>query len=395
MTIPAPVFVFGIARSGTNLIARMLDAHPRIAVALDPLMPLFRIWRNRVVAETAPESVVARFDFGASFHDYYFAEDGPALLDVALSASTDISVPHENLLALRDAVRDRAALEAVALAEQFVDWRGDRIIDLFNAAFAIIGAHRASRGAGDLAWVGIKELWTVEYAAALARAFTSARFILIHRDPRAVVASLTEMARRDESQAAHLVSYMRHWRKHVALAERFARTPAFAGRVLVVRYEDVVATPQTYAEELAAFLGMPFSEAMLRPGGDWYGNSSFGPNRNPIDRRNLDRWRSILSSAMISTVEFHCAPEMRILGYDLVVERNALNPAVAAEVSSSHRAPGKWRSDGGDPGDHLAWEVLRHHLLSSGAENWPEDMVRRCFLFTDMYKSLLQQDRGS
>ena len=42
----APLFVTGTARSGTNLVARMLDAHPEVSVACDPYFPLFHSLRN-------------------------------------------------------------------------------------------------------------------------------------------------------------------------------------------------------------------------------------------------------------------------------------------------------------------------------------------------------------
>ena len=75
----------------------------------------------------------------------------------------------------------------------------------------------------------------------LARAFPDARIIVIERDPRAILASLAAMAERDVTQAAHVVSYLRHWRKNVVLARRFERDPALEGRLLRLAYEELAA----------------------------------------------------------------------------------------------------------------------------------------------------------
>ena len=54
--MPRPIFVLGLARSGTNLLARILDRHPQVCVALDPLMPVFRALRNAVIPSSPPDA---------------------------------------------------------------------------------------------------------------------------------------------------------------------------------------------------------------------------------------------------------------------------------------------------------------------------------------------------
>lgn len=393
---PSPLFVFGVARSGTNLLARMLDAHPLICVALDPLMPLFKLWRNLTVAHVAPADVVRAFDPASSFQDYYFSGIGPALLDLVLAAPSDQSVSRNAMEDIRVATCDRAALESPALAQRFADWHATDIGGLVGAAFAILRAHFESLGKTDVAFVGVKEVWTFEFALPLACAIPRARFVAIHRDPRAVIGSLTTMMRADPSQAAHTVSYMRHWRKHVAVAQRLRAAPELAGRMLALRFEDLAAAPEEQGRRLANFLGLPFTELMLRPGGGtWSGNSSFGRLRAAIDGDARERWRDHLSPAMTETVEFYCGPEMRLLGYPCGDESDAPSENVVRETLAADRAPGKWRSDSGDPLADLAWETLRRQLLARGPGDWPEEMVRRCFLFWDVYAELrASQERG-
>lgn len=387
----APLFVFGIARSGTNLLARMLDAHPRISLALDPLMPLFKVWRNLTVEHAAPAYVADAFDPASPFQDYYFSAAGPVLLDLMLATSSDLQVPPREQDALRAAVHERAALESSDLAMRFSDWHGETVHDLFRAAFAILRDHAA--GKANPAFVGIKEVWTLEFALPLARAFPQARFLVIHRDPRAVIASLATMMRDDGSQAAHTISYLRHWRKHVAVARHLETAPDLKDRLMAVRFEDLVAEPGEQGKRLATFLDLDFEEVMLRPGqGIWGGNSSFGPLRAAIDANACERWRDHLGCAMIETVEYYCGPEMGLLGYPAASSETAPGRAVVRETFSADRRPGKWRSDSGDPAADLAWEMLRRTMLAGAGANWPEEVGRRCFLFDDIFAALCRQN---
>lgn len=191
-----PLFIFGVARSGTNLLTHALDAHPYCTIALDPLMPLFKAWRN-AIARQQTDRLYRPFDPSSAFQDYYFDADGAALLDAMLGA--DAGLPLSATTQLQEAVRARAALESPELAAAFSGWSGETVAELFDAALAIIADQARACGKHDLAVAGIKELWTVEFALPLARAFPDARFLIIHRDPRAVVASLVAMMRKGKS----------------------------------------------------------------------------------------------------------------------------------------------------------------------------------------------------
>src|SRR5262245_27135358 len=96
-----PIFIFGVARSGTNLIARMIDAHSRAAIVLDPLLPFFRSLRNATVQASGDKGLIARFDPSSAMHDYYQSADGPRLLDVMLDATLDLPIAADHLPALR------------------------------------------------------------------------------------------------------------------------------------------------------------------------------------------------------------------------------------------------------------------------------------------------------
>ena len=117
-----PLFIFGLARSGTNLLARMLDRHPDVTVALDPYLPLFRSLRNALVASRAAKEVRQRFSSSAPFQDYYFDPDGAALLDLMLAGEANLPLDQDELKVLRLKAGERASLESPTLGAQTVSY---------------------------------------------------------------------------------------------------------------------------------------------------------------------------------------------------------------------------------------------------------------------------------
>ena len=376
-----PLFVFGVARSGTNLLARMLDRHPSVTVALDPFLPLFRALRNAVVATQAPAAIRQRFSPASPFQDYYFDADGPALLDLMLAAEAGIPVDRNTLSALREQAAARAALESPALGTLMHQLAGDDYGQLLRSGLDIIAGLKPG-----VRWAGSKEVWTLEYLPLLERLFPDARFLAVERDPRAIVASLLAMAAKDPTQAAHAPSYLRHWRKQVALTHRFEHDPLFAGRFRKLSFERLARAPEESARLLCADLDIEFNPDMLRLSADgWKGNSSFDHGGKDIHAETVDRWRQILPPGMVQTADYLCGPEMRLTPY-----RQADKPdpgAVLACLRESGPTAGSWRSDSGDLLKDFGGESVRQ-LLCSTNESAGDDLVRKCFLFRGTFDAI-------
>lgn len=396
-----PLFVFGIARSGTNLLARMLGAHPAIEIALDPFMPLFKAIRNASIAHDAPDELRRGFDPMLPFQDGYQAPRGYELLDLVLAADLTAPIAAADLPALRAAIAARAELEAPDIAARAGDIGGGTCRDLVASALDIVAACRANEATRC---IGIKEVWVLDFLPALARAFPAARFLVIERDPRAVIASLAALAERDRSQHAHAISYMRHWRKNVVLARRFAADPALADRFRLVRYEDVAARPTEAAREMADFLAVPFDPRMLAPAprendaGAWRGNSSYDDAVQGISDAPIARWRGSLPAATTRAVEFFCAPEMMLADYPPIsADPLMASDETAAYVARADADPGSWRSDCGGAAAEMSFEGLRHDLLTGHDPVTDSDLIRRCFLFEPAYHAAraIAQERSA
>jgi len=267
----------------------------------------------------------------------------------------------------------RAAVEAPELVSYLEGLRGATYEELFSRALELLREARPARN-----WVGCKEVWTIEFFAPLARAFPDARFVVILRDPRAVLASLQALAEADATQAAHPLSYCRHWRKEIAFLQRYDDLPLH-----VVRYEQLVADPEPVARGLCDFLEVPFAPEMLAPA--WRGNSSFQERTEGIDASLAERWRTKLAPELLKLAELVCGPEMELAGYPLLGDGGP-DESVLVHLVESDGWDVSWRSDLGDPQLDFALESGRRALLD-GEPDVAE--IRRAFLFPEARAALV------
>lgn len=371
-----PLFIFGLARSGTNLLARMLDRHPAVTVALDPFLPIFRALRNAVVNMQAPVELSRQFNPASSFQDYYFDLNGSALLDLMLNTHIDLPLDGNELNILRGKTAERAALESDELGLRMSGLEGKNYGGLLKNGLDIIADMKP-----DASWVGCKEVWVIEFAPLLARLFPNAHFLVVERDPRAIVASLLAMTERDPTQAAHPPSYLRHWRKQVALTHRFERDPMLAGRFRSISFERLATGPEEEARKLCDELDIDFNLEMLNISANgWQGNSSYDHGRRGIYTDTVDCWREVLPEKVVQAADFLCAPEMALTSYRPV---STPNPNVLlAYLKEAGLNSGSWRSDSGDLLGDFGGELVRHVLLEK-PEMQDEKLVRQCFLFRE------------
>ncbi len=182
--------------------------------------------------------------------------------------------------------------------------RAATILDLLDAVVEAMAPGR---------WLhGEKSPEHLQWARLLAAARTDLKLICVVRDPRAVFASQreTRWIRSDPARSA-----MR-W----VLDQREVRhlRRALPGRVLAVRYEDVVTSPEGTKERIGAFLDVvdhaggttPSAEALYRPGETWKSLST-----GEISASRTERWRDALTPSEAAAVETVAGREMARWGY--------------------------------------------------------------------------------
>jgi hypothetical protein len=131
-------------------------------------------------------------------------------------------------------------------------------------------------------------------------------------------------------QLYHPVVTSFFWLMNVGAIEGALRR--WSGRVLLLRYEDLVQQPETSVRRLCDFVGEDFASEMLRPS---FNNSSYRMDSGEIFASSMGRWKESLPASHAYVAQLICRRVMRRFGYDPV----PLGPARLAAVGHMLSAP--------------------------------------------------------
>lgn len=158
--------------------------------------------------------------------------------------------------------------------------------------------------------------------------------ILIIRDPRSVLASFK---RYTYAPAPAYLGSVFNCFDAMLNAKKYLRDLPM-DKFHLVRYEDLVRSPQQYAEQLWNFIGLDKTAKINQRqdwldayGNAWNSNSSFEENNDEAKfdiNASIDRWRENIDDTELSIVEAVCAPLMKDFGYELACNNSANWPEV-------------------------------------------------------------------
>ena len=276
----APVFVVGVARSGTTLLSAMLSAHPRL--------------------DCGPES---------RFFARYRHLDARA---------------HSRIL--DPATWPRPAVDFIASLRN----QGHPITELFGLTLPEIGTYLAGRQpstaamlesltvlhaqrAGKARWVE-KTPRHLLMTDTLREGWPQAHIVRIVRDPRDVALSLARMPFAKDSVVGNLVRIDSDDR---ASREKIDSDP----RAMTLRYEDLVTEPERELRRVCEFIGEEYAPSMLdsretaagvAAEHEWWKDSVSGP----LNTSSVGRWHEEMSADACRFAALHLADYLRHHGYE-------------------------------------------------------------------------------
>ena len=277
-----PVLVLGAPRSGTSLMSRQIDAHPRITIPFES--HLFAQWLPRVdrygdlsVEENRRALVRDIIDFGV-VHDW---EPRP-VLDEVMPLVTEHSFG--------------------GVTRGLMDWWAAQ--------------------EGKPRW-GEKTPWHLLMHREIRAAWPDALIVLLHRDPRDVSLSWKEA----RFHGKHVQKFAESWVRHQKAAQEVLREVPEED-VIVVAYEDVVRDPEGQLTRLMNFMGEDYDPVQL----DFHRNETAYQTdarnesqlRRPISQKSVGRWKTGLSAREIRLIETVARDEMQRLGYELASDRQSV-----------------------------------------------------------------------
>ncbi|ASP23215.1 sulfotransferase family protein (plasmid) [Antarctobacter heliothermus] len=261
-----PLFVIGSGRSGNTLVRRILVASDQIYIPPETFVlgDLIELW-PRAALLTWRERV---WLFCAHFekHKHWPTFGLPNL--------------------------DEFAAEAMQL-------RPRKLRPLIEAFFFYL-----ARKSGSTAtrW-GDKTPWNTYHLPAIAQMFPRARYLWLIRDGRDVALSY-----RKAGLIADFEGAARRWCDANAACARLAR---WSPNVMQIRYEDLVATPETAFAKVFDWAGLDFAPRMLTADvgslGDVEQLSHHASVTGAISTSSIGTWRSAVSESELASVpaDFH------------------------------------------------------------------------------------------
>ncbi|MBN2114430.1 MAG: sulfotransferase [Acidimicrobiia bacterium] len=284
-------FVCGYSRSGTTLLATILDSHPAISMGyelvpagLPPLDDAAAHLRRAMAEDPADPAEVLRREPATADLGLFVIHAGWALVGPAELAGL---LEHEAAAGRADAAgARRAARLAMAVVERKREKESATLAG-FKVQTSRFGLYR--------------------------RLFPDGAFFCIVRDPRDVLAS--QQGRGFKRSAERIAT---HWRDYY---ERFRRFSLLhPRRSLVVRYEDLVADPEPQYARIFGLLRLDYGDEVRRY---WDSKASVHHTRHnnapAVGRQlftsSLGRWREDLQPADLATVERACRRAMERFGY--------------------------------------------------------------------------------
>lgn len=150
----------------------------------------------------------------------------------------------------------------------------------------------------------------------IARSMPGAKFIHVYRDPRSCAASYLDV----KVYADDIDTVARMWRRHVVTALEFGET-LNRNRFFSVRYEDWVSeAADALADALIQFLKLDASDTIKTfLENERASRTPYRAPTTPTEALGRTTFADRLTSEQIATVEEICAPEMKALGYELMV----------------------------------------------------------------------------
>lgn len=393
-----PLFGAGTARGGTGLVVQTLRANSRIELAMEPFLSIFKHYRSAVHRDLAQTLHHQQPSVSDPMPSGYFSREDLAYLDRLLGATTDYDILAGELAEILDGIRGRCGYDAVDLIPHVANVRGSNYAELIDSAIGMVQAARQREG---LAYCGTLENWCADFFPFLADRFPDARFFLVVRDPRAVVASAlnTELSLRST-----LLSYARSIRKNLDLFLQYAGDPRFAGKLCMVKFEALAENPAGITREFCEFLEVDYEPGMIDPANHVVpgstelrdGVSSFETQAVGYSPERASRWKQVLEQPVVDAIDAMLYPELVSFGYleqstNVRFDGAALSALLAVPSVNEHL--GSWSLESHAASYEYGAEMLRLALWERGAaDDGPtvEALMRECFLTERVAETLFK-----
>jgi len=314
MPIGTPIFICGHPKSGTTLLATLLDDHSQLTVFPEETFYLDML--NGSPQRTPGEGMEWLLQEGAC---RYLSMD---IVQNELRGDSDYSDFDFETFQKSFGHHFDTGPQTHA-----------RVFEALMAAYAHVTSQTGKRY-----WVE-KTPGTERYLRQLKTWYPDLRAIYIVRDPRDVYASYARKKER-ESEGQRQLSveeFVARWSRSVWEWRRYSAQDA---NTLTVRYEDLLRYPQQILSLVCGFLGVEYETVLETPtkiGKPWSGNSMHGDRFSSISTTPIGRWKNLLAPNQLYMLETYLGKAMIMFGYQPVHGPQPLHKAIRLWLQQSTR----------------------------------------------------------
>jgi Sulfotransferase family len=285
-------FIAGQAKSGTTLLAALLDGHPEVLV-----LPQETAYFPTVLTKYGNAGRRAQFDYltKESFSRVLFGgEPKWREHEYANFPQRQFSETFERVaFDPANAQRDLLAI----MAESYAATIGVRL-DRIQRWIEKTPANR-------------------NHVDKIFARFPRAKLLVTLRDPRAILATQIALEKTRRTKRFSVYYVIAHWRVAAKLARRVRRGDVPG---LLVQFEQIVSEPSSVMKNVCDYLEIEFDpDIVLTPtkiGQPWGGNSAAQMAFSQVSAEPASRWERELSEDEIGWVEWHCRDLMPEFGYE-------------------------------------------------------------------------------
>jgi len=269
-----PIFIVGVSRSGTTMLATILDRHPSIAVPPETQYFHQFLQEPDLVNPPGREGVV-RF----------------------------VSYPR---------IRDME-LDANKLAELFPESQAS-YRDLFSGALQLYATCFGKTRCCE------KSPTHLLHLPEIINWYPEAKVICIIRDGRDVVRSLVDAPWIHNNLVRHCFM----WREQMELTRVYL--DRYPDSLMIVRYEDLLGTPEKVLKQICDFIGEVYTPEMLEEGQsrvspEWESRWKSKASQS-VDFSNVGKWKRDASLPDVRIMQYVMGRELAHWGYELVDSGN-------------------------------------------------------------------------
>jgi len=300
-------FSTGMARSGTNLVSKILSANSKLHCVIGANIELYRFTRDQLIQNITfdQEELIPR---GSAFSDFFGRPGYFPIVEHLFAQEFEVEFEsnQQELLRAKSLLRDpHDSPDVKPILSRIKEKNSVKYLE------SLAKSIRTSRRISKDTKLGFHESWHIEMLPALQKSFPHAKFIIILKDVRGSYSSHKFDTINKLEWRAHIFNYARQFRKYSALADYFSRT---LSNCKVYKYEDLMSFPAATVMDMCDFLGVDYEPQMLDSSNHidpfsqkaWTGNSGYGSKVAGFDKNRSMRWKAKLQKNEVTGLELMC-----------------------------------------------------------------------------------------